>query len=299
MDSAPLSTSFVIPNWNGEYLLRKHLAVVVREAGKSEVIVVDDASTDGSVDFIRKSFPSVRVVEKRERHGFAQTVNVGVAQATGDVVVLLNSDVEPESGFLKPLVKHFDDPQVFAVGCLEKSMEAGVVVLRGRGEARWKRGFFIHWRGDVEGRDTAWVSGGSGAFRKMIWNKLDGMDPIFNPFYWEDIDISYRARKAGYSLVFEPRSVVGHFHEEGKIKREYTAQQVQRVAYRNQFFFIWKNVNNPTILLEHILWTPIRLVQALVRGDWQFLFGYVSALVQLPRVLRSRLSGIRLRSFTS
>jgi GT2 family glycosyltransferase len=283
-----MRVSIVIPNWNGEYLLAKHFAGVIRAAGDSEVIVADDASTDGSVRFIRENYPSVTVVENRKRLGFAGIVNIGVSNARGDIIVLLNSDVEPEPGFLKPLIPHFSDPLVFAVGCLEKSVEAETVVLRGRGEAQWRRGYYIHRRGEVDKTDTAWVSGGSGAFRRVVWDKLGGMDPLFSPFYWEDIDLSYRAIKAGYRLVFEPRSIVGHFHEEGKIKREYTANQVQRIAYRNQYFFIWKNLANPKYMFEHCLWTPVRLFRGILSGDWPLLAGYVSAVMKLPLVLRAR-----------
>jgi len=284
-----LSATIIIPNWNGKHLLEKHLPGVIREAEHADVMVVDDASTDGSVQFIRRTHPKVRVITKRRRHGFAETVNVGVAHVKSDIVVLLNSDVEPEPGFLTPLLPHFSDPNVFAVGCLEKSVEAGSVVLRGRGEAMWRKGFFIHWRGDVDKYDTAWVSGGSSAFRKKLWDRLGGMDTIFNPFYWEDIDLSYRAYKAGYRLVFEPRSIIGHYHEEGKIRREYTPRQVQRIAYRNQFFFIWKNLADPKRILEHCLWTPFRMFRGILSGDWPLLAGYVSAVVKLPRVFRSRM----------
>ncbi len=152
-------------------------------------------------------------------------------------------------------------------------------LIRGRGIARWERGMYIHSRGEVNKTDTAWVAGGSGAFRKSIWNQLGGMDPIFNPFYWEDIDLSYRAVKAGYTILFEPKSVVIHEHEKGIIQQEYSSFQVKTIAYRNQFLFIWKNMSDLNILVEHIVWTPVRLLQALFRGDFAMLLGYWKALI--------------------
>ncbi len=282
------SVSVVIPNWNGVYLMKKHLSKVIATVPGAEVIVSDDASRDGSVEWLRKNFPNVKVVANKDRQGFAGNVNRGVAYAIGDIIILLNTDVEPEVGFLAPLLKHFSDKSVFAVGCLEKSYEHDGVVLRGRGEARWRKGLFVHSRGDVGKTDTAWVSGGSGAFRKWIWDELGGMDPLFNPFYWEDIDLSYRALKAGYKLVFEPKSIIGHYHEEGKIKREFTPEEVKRIAYRNQFTFIWKNLSDPLTLLAHCLLTPIRLVRAMVGRDILLFQGYLAALWQLPKILRSR-----------
>jgi O-antigen biosynthesis protein len=268
--------------------MEKHLTSVLRASLGAEIIVADDMSTDGSVDYLQKNFPSVIVVKRHKHEGFAANINAGVACATGDIVILLNTDVEPELDFLAPLLAHFVDPDVFAVGCLEKSAEAGKTILRGRGIARWEKGYYIHSRGEVDRISTAWVSGGSGAFRRFMWNRLGGMDTLYNPFYWEDIDLSYRARKAGWKTLFEPKSVVRHDHEEGKIKREFTPADVKRIAYRNQYIFIWKNVTDVNILLAHAFWTPIRIIQAMMRGDGLMLEGYLLALLKFSAILQHR-----------
>jgi GT2 family glycosyltransferase len=283
-----LSVSVVIPNWNGVYLLKKHLANVIKTSPGAEIIVSDDNSEDGSADYLRKNFPSVKVIARSLRGGFASNVNSGVKAATGDIVVLLNTDVEPEQGYLKSLLTHFSDPSVFAVGCMEKSAENDKTILRGRGLARWEKGFYVHSRGEVDESDTAWVSGGSGAFRKSMWDRLGGMDTLYNPFYWEDIDLSYRARKAGWKTLFEPASIVHHYHEEGKIKRVFTPSDVKRISYRNQFIFIWKNVNDVSIHMEHFLWAPVRLIQAVLAGDILMLQGFLRAVGKLPLVVKHR-----------
>ncbi len=280
--------SIVIPNWNGSELLKKHLPKVIDSAQHAEIIVVDDASSDDSLELLRSQFPAVGVIVKDHHEGFASTVNTGVASASGEIIILLNTDVEPEKNFLKPLISHFIDPSVFAVACMDKSFENGSIVLRGRGEAAWKKGFFVHWRGEIDKKDTAWVSGGSGAFCKSIWEKLGGMDPLFNPFYWEDIDLSYRALKAGYRLVFEPHSIVRHFHEEGKIKQAYSSARVKQIAYRNQFIFIWKNLSDPKIFFEHFFWTRVRLFQSIMKGDIAFIIGYLSACILIWKIILSR-----------
>ncbi|MBI3576790.1 glycosyltransferase family 2 protein [Candidatus Gottesmanbacteria bacterium] len=278
-----MKTIVVIPNRNGAALLRKNLPAVLDAAKRADVIVVDDASTDDSVEVLKKEFPNVIIVQKDRHEGYASTVNAGVAAASGDIVVLLNSDVRPEKNFLAPLIAHFNDPKICAVGCLDKSIEGSTVVLRGRGLSRWEKGMFLHSRGEVDKTDTAWVAGGSGAFRKSTWNQLGGMDPLFDPFYWEDIDFSYRAVKAGYKILFEPKSVVTHEHDKGIIKQEYSPFQIKTIAYRNQFLFIWKNLSDPRIWIEHIFWTPVRLLQALFRGDFAMLLGYWSALIARVR----------------
>jgi O-antigen biosynthesis protein len=283
-----ISVSIVIPNWNGVDLLKKYLPRVIAASDGAEIIVADDFSSDLSVPYVQKNFPKVIIVENRKHEGFAGNVNRGVARASGDVIVLLNTDVVPEDGFLPPLLAYFADPLVFAVGCLEKSHEKGKIVLRGRGTACWKKGFYVHARGEVDKTDTAWVSGGSGAFRKTMWDELGGMDSIYNPFYWEDIDLSYRARKRGYTIVFESKSIVHHYHEEGKIRREYSPEDVKRIAYRNQFIFIWKNATDPAILCAHIIWMPIRIAQTFFSGDNCMFHGYLLALQKIPYILRRR-----------
>ena len=283
-----LSVSIVIPNWNGVYLMKKHLQNVIRAAPQAEIIIADDLSTDGSIEYLKKTFPQVMTVQRKKREGFAANVNTGVKQAHGDIIILLNTDVEPEPDFLRKLLPHFKDPDTFAVGCLEKSHEGESIVLRGRGVGSWQKGFYIHSKGDTESTDTAWVSGGSGAFRKTMWDELGGMDTLFNPFYWEDIDLSYRARKAGWKTLFEKGSVVHHYHEEGKIKREYTPKDVKRIVYRNQFIFIWKNLTDFSIIYAHICWTPVRLLQAALTGDWLMIQGYLLALLRVPKIIGIR-----------
>lgn len=282
------NVTVIIPNWNGAELLKKHLNSLVENSSGAHVIIVDDHSTDDSVSYIKNNFPSISIVRKNRHEGFASTVNVGVQEAKTDIVILLNTDIEPEKFFIETLIAHFSDPDVFAVGCLEISHEKGKVVLRGRGLAHWVKGYYIHARGEVEKMDTAWVSGGSGAFRKTMWDTLGGMDRLYNPFYWEDIDLSYRAHKAGWKTVFEPKSVVHHYHEEGKIMSEYTSSDVKRIAYRNQYIFIWKNLSDISNILEHIIWTPVRLLQAVVKNDWLMIEGYAWALWLLPAICKKR-----------
>ena len=272
------SVSVVLPNWNGAHLLEKNLPYVISAAPNTEIIVADDASDDHSVALLREKFPNVTVVENSHHQGFSGNVNSGVDKATGDIVVLLNTDVRPEKDFLKPLLARFTDPNVAAVGCLEKSHEGKTIVLRGRGVARWEKGYFIHSRGEVNKEDTAWVTGGSAAFRKKVWEELGGMDTAYNPFYWEDIDLSQRIMKLGYTIVFEKKSVVHHFHEEGKIKSDFSSDDVKRIAYRNQFIFHWKHIPNAMIWMEHLFWTPIRLFQAAWAGDWLMLKGFFLAI---------------------
>lgn len=297
-----MDISIIIPNYNGEKILPKNLphvlaAVKGYKKGKVEIIIPNDPSTDNSKIVIAEFIASLKgsgiigkTIDniKKEEAGFSKNVDRGVSLATGDILILLNSDVSPHKDFLEPLLLHFSDDKVFAVGCMDESIEHGKTVMRGRAVAYWARGFLLHQAGTLDKTNTFWVSGGSGAFRKRVWDKLGGLDVLFNPFYWEDIDLSYRALKSGYKLIFEKKSVVVHEHEEGAIKTKFKAKYVQRIAYRNQFFFVWKNITDGGLLFSHIIWLPYHFVTAFMRKDWAFSQGFFLALVQLNGIEHSR-----------
>ena len=292
-----MKISIVIPNFNGKKLLRRNLPAVLKAEGVEEVIIADDGSSDESVEEVKslklkaKNYNiKLKIIENKKNLGFSSTVNRGVKEAVGEMVVLLNTDVSPEENFLNPLISHFQNPQVFAVGCLDKSIENGETILRGRGVGKWERGFLVHSRGEVDKSDTLWVSGGSGIFRKDLWEKLGGLDEIYNPFYWEDIDLSYRAQKAGYKVLFEPKSVVIHRHEEGAIRQKYSLSKVKTIAYRNQFVFVWKNISDPAFLLDHLFWLPYHLLKTLLTLDFAFMGGLLTALLKFPQIIQSRMA---------
>lgn len=283
-----MKVSIIIPNYNGGELLKKNLPKVIAASINAEIIVVDDSSLDNSIEILKEF--SVNVIRNEKNLGFASTVNKGVKEATGEIVVLLNTDVAPERNFIEPLIAHFTDKSVFAVGCMDKSIEGGKVVLRGRGLGKWERGFLVHRRGEVDKTNTLWVSGGSGAFRKSTWEKLGGFNELYNPFYWEDIDISYRAIKSGYKIIFEPKSIVIHEHEKGAIKSKYSEFQIRTIAYRNQIIFVWVNATDSHLLVSHMLWMPYHILKTFIRGDFAFLVGFIKTFVLFPKIVQLRFS---------
>lgn len=296
-----MNISVIIPNYNGEKIIGKNLASVINallnfKGGKKEIIVTDDCSKDNSLQVINAFIDDndsgipVKLITSNLGYnmGFSSNVNKGVHSASGEIVILLNTDVLPSSDFIDPLIIHFQDPKVFAVGCMDESVEGDEITKRGRGVGNFKRGFLNHSLGHMDKPDTLWVSGGSGAFRKNIWDELGGLDPLFNPFYWEDIDLSYRALKSGYKLVFEKKCVVRHEHDKGSIKKQYTESRVKKTSYRNQILFVWLNITDNNLLLSHFLWLPFHITSTLLRGDSGLLFGFFAALVRIPSVISSR-----------
>ena len=282
-----MNISVIIPNYNGEEILRKNLPRVLSAVGDAEIIVVDDASIDGSLEALDSFKEKVKIMKNEKNLGFSSTINRGVKEAKGEIIILLNTDVVPEKDFLKPLLSHFEDKKIFAVGCMDKSIEDGKTILRGRGVGQWKSGFLVHSRGELDKTNTLWVNGGSGAFRKSIWERLGGFNELYNPFYWEDIDLSYRALKSGYKILFESKSIVIHEHEKGAIKNKFSSSKIKSIAYRNQFIFVWKNATDINLQFLHLFWLPYYFVKAFLGGDLSFFKGFFMALFLLPKIIIS------------
>lgn len=285
-----MKVSVVIPNYNGADILKNYLPKILSAVGGAKVIVVDDASTDDSVGILEKQFPEVKVIIKDKNEGFAAAVNKGVRNASGDLILLLNSDVSPQQDFLKYLLPYFDDPQIFAVGCLQ--VRDGEI-KEGRGIGKFEKGFLVHAAGALDKKNTLWVFGGAGIFRKALWEKLGGMDTIYNPFYWEDIDLSYRALKAGYKLVFEPRSIVVHEQKKGAIRNTYSPNMVKTIAYRNQFLFVWLNITDIYFLLQHFFYLPYHLIRSFLTRDFAFIKAFIMALSKTQEVIFHRFKNIK------
>jgi GT2 family glycosyltransferase len=272
-----MTTSIVIPNWNGQEKLRRNLPRVLKVKKILEIIVVDDGSTDSSVGILRQEFPEVKVIERKVNRGFSTTCNIGVKAAKGDLVFLLNTDAIPDEDCMEFVLPHFEDSQVFSVGCTTGGNWSW---------ATFRKGFFWHNMSKTsitEAHQTLWASGGSSIFRKDLWEKLEGFDELFNRFYEEDIDLGYRATKRGYINIFEPRAKVEHYREPGVIQQNFSKSLVAKVAQRNQLYFIWKNIHDKDLINSHIR----ALIKMLILHPkyWEI---FLSAVVHLPAILSER-----------
>jgi GT2 family glycosyltransferase len=191
------SASVVIPNWNGRDLLAKYLPSVIKAMEGhpgSEVIVVDNASEDGSAAFVREQFPSVRLLELDRNFGFGGGSNTGIKAAKNDIVVLLNSDMRVEPDFLQPLLDGFTDERVFAVSCqIFFSDPNKVREETGLTQGWWDSGRLrVRHRADDGVHDAFpcfYAGGGSSAYDRRKFLELGGFDPLLHPFYLEDTDL--------------------------------------------------------------------------------------------------------------
>ncbi|MCX6816765.1 MAG: glycosyltransferase [Candidatus Beckwithbacteria bacterium] len=274
------TVSVVIPNWKKLPLI-KYLPLVIKACPGAEIIVVDDASPDDTRDFLKQNFPQVKVVVNKINQRFAVSCNNGVKAAHGDVVVLLNSDVAPKPNFLAPLLAHFRDDSVFAVSCLEIQSHENKEAFSGRNQCRFQRGFLVHSAvpiGNLKRKVTnCWATGGSSAFDRKKYLQIGGMDPLYKPAYWEDIDLSWTAReKFHWKILFEPKAVVYHHHETTNVS-VFGKRKMELMALRNQILFVWKNIHGRR-LLEHFLWLPYHFIFTSIRTHGLFILAFFQAI---------------------
>ncbi len=298
------SAAIVIPNWNGRDLLEKYLPSVVAAAERvagSEVIVVDNGSTDGSADFIRERFPQVRVLALEKNLGFGGGSNAGFRAAHHDVVVLLNSDMRVEPDFLQPLLDGFTDAQVFSVACqIFFSDPNKVREETGLTEFWWERGSLrVRHRTEPTIRELypcAYGGGGSCAFDRRKFLELGGFDELLAPFYLEDTDLGYMSWKRGWKNLYQPASIVYHEHR-GTIGRRFSDAYIQGVLKKNFLLFTWKNIHEWRRLFANFLSSWISALLSWLGGDSperSSLGGIARATLQLPGAIASRARALRL-----
>lgn len=298
------AASIVIPNWNGRDLLEKYLPSVATAASRlpgSEVIVVDNGSTDGSADFIRQHFPSVNLIALTENLGFGGGSNTGIRAAKNDIAVLLNSDMRVEENFLAPLLAGFTDAAVFSVSCqIFFSDPAKPREETGLTEARFERGAVrVGHRNDPSVNrlfPCFYGGGGSCAYDKRKFFELGGFDELLKPFYLEDTDLGYLAWKRGWKNLYQPASVVYHEHR-GTIGKTFSPSYINGVLKKNYLLFTWKNIQEWRLLVPHFFYAWSGAILSWIAGDSPqraSLNGLLRAFLQLPHAMRSRWRAYRL-----
>lgn len=286
------AVTIIIPNYNGRHLLEKNLPPVLAAAERcpsgAEVIVVDDGSADGSAEWLRgKQNECLRAVILDSNRGFAAAANEGVWAAKGKILYFLNSDIRVDPDFLTPLLEHFDKPDVFAVSSMAFD-GAGERLLAVRSALMWRLGqpdvdrSLIDSEPGRQPGSTLFASGGHSAYRRDRFLELGGFNPLFGPYYFEDVDLCYRAWKRGWAVLFEPRSVVFHDHQ-GTIGKTAGRREIETVWRSHRLVFAWKNLSDPGLLSAHIALLPLQALSA--RGTLRAL---ARALKSLPAVLAAR-----------
>jgi GT2 family glycosyltransferase len=192
---------------------------------------------------------------------------------------------------LDSILPYFDDQLVAGVGMHDYSDDGET---HGRGKFVIYRGFLLHQKlinpmeTELTSGPSGWASCGSAVFSKKIWDDLGGLDETLNPFYYEDVDLGYRAWKSGYKIFFEKNAGVRHIHKTGAIRTHYKDDRIKTISYRNQFIFNWKNLTDSDIVFLHIAYLPYNFLIALKNMDMPYFKGFFQAVLLLPKIIQKK-----------
>ena len=255
------TVSIVIPNYNGKHFLEDCLrSVFAQDIEDQEVIVVDNGSTDGSLEYLN-TYPGVRTIAMDKNYGFCGAVNAGIKAAKSDYVILLNNDTEVDKNFAKELLNAIRaDEKIFS--CSSKMVQfhdrtrmddAGdYYCALGWAFGRGKGGLVENYDEPV---DIFAACAGAAIYRKKMLESLGCFDEDHFA-YLEDIDLGYRARIQGYRYVYAPKAVVYHVGS-GFSGSAHNAFKV-KLSSRNNVYLAYKNMpflqillNSPFLLLGH------------------------------------------------
>lgn len=278
--------SIVIPHYKGKEKLYVNLKHNLPFLKKCEVIVVNDYPEVPLTVEVAKLFPQVKVIENKLNLGFAGAVSTGISAVKNQFVFLLNNDVLLHDDTFNKALSFFEkDKNLFAVSFRQTEKDTLYV---GRNKIYWKNGFFQHTKADAtKSGINGWAEGGCMLFDKKKYDTINGFDMLYSPFYWEDIDLSYRAWKAKYTVLFDSGITMQHHHE-STIATHFHSSQIKTIAYRNQFITIWKNISDGRMIFEHVLYLIKDSIVYLLKGEKEFNKGLWMALFLFPQILKKR-----------
>ena len=238
------SVSVVIPNFNGRALLERFLPSVKKalchpSVSASEIIVSDDGSTDDSIAFLKQHYPDIIVVESAQNTGFAPAANRGIACAVMDTVLMLNTDMELMEDTIGVLLEHMKD-DCFGVSCAicdpqDGHIQEGLKKPQIRG---CKIGYTDDANEDAEG-ETMYLCGGLALIDRNKLSVLGGYDLCYAPFYFEDMDLSLRAKQHGWLSWYTSATKAVHQHS-ATIGSHFSKEEVKAVFIRNRVLISWR-----------------------------------------------------------
>jgi hypothetical protein len=217
-ENTPL-VSVIIVNYNGKRFLDTCLGSLYRQSYTAmEILLVDNGSSDGSINFIRASYPGVKVIENTDNLGFAKANNIGIKAAKGEYIATLNNDTEAEPGWLAALVEAMQSDEHTGM-CASKMLrmdDHGIIDSTGicvsRSGACWDRGMFERDVGQYEQTEEVFgPCAGAALYRKIMLDQTGLFDEDFIS-YMEDADLAMRGRLWGWECLYVPMAVVYHFH---------------------------------------------------------------------------------------
>ena len=289
--------SVVIPNWNGKHFLTTCLdSLQTQSYSPIEIIIVDNASTDGSQTFIREQYPEVRLIELDTNRGFTGACNAGIEVAQGELVALLNNDTEVDTNWVRALVDAFaTDPKVGIVASkmllFDKRDHIHTVgdYFTTGGQAG-NRGVWQRDTGQYNTPEYVFSAcGGASAYRQSLLEQTGLLDDDFF-FLLEDMDLAWRAQLLGWQALYTPNAIVYHHLSAtggGVTASFYNGRNTIILLAKNFPWALWRKY------AARIMWRQLQLFWQAIRA-WRgkearaYMRGVFAGIWQLPSAWRKR-----------
>jgi GT2 family glycosyltransferase len=289
------SVSIIIPNYNGKHLLEKYLkyAYIAADNAKVdyEIIIVDDASTDDSVSFLKEHYPSVVLLQNTKNRGFSYSCNQGLKCARFELILLLNSDVKLSPDYFEHQWRYFEQPDTFGVMGRIMSVDNSKIEDAARymnltgGKIKASR--FFYSKNSSDYTPTTYLSGANALIFKDKLRSIGGFDEIFSPFYSEDFELGLRAWRLGWKCYYEHRSICFHQISASTSKYE-TADWVKHIYYRNKFLLHAIHLNGPLLYLYFLQLIFIDLLPKVLCGKLWIIKSHLAFFQHTDEIRRSK-----------
>ena len=288
----------VIPNWNGKKFLKGCLdSLLASKYPQVEVVIVDNGSKDGSVEFLETEYPQVKLVKFPHNTGFSVAVNAGINHSNGEFLALLNNDTVVDPDWIGEMIKVMrEHPEIGSTGCKMLAYDDHSL-LDGAGDG-YRRGGLpgrIGHREKDQGqfdqqRYILGPCGGAAIYRRAMLDDIGLFDDDYFA-YLEDVDIGLRAQSAGYKCLYVPSAIMYHLGC-GTTGSGYHPLVV-KLSAQNNWNTIVKNIPLPLLikfLPQIIFWQAYYFAVVIVRGGQviPWLHGSWNALMLLPKMLKKR-----------
>lgn len=277
--------SVVIVNYNGARFLKDCLdSLHAQTISDFEIVIVDNNSLDRSVRIITEAYPDVVLIRNKANLGFAAGTNQGIRVAQGEYILTLNNDTRVEPSFLEEIVGPMDDDLRVCICASKMLLPDGRINSTGlcisRSGAAWNRGMFERDSGQYAQQEEVFgASAGAALYRKTMLDEIGLFDEDFF-MYMEDVDLSFRARLAGWKCLFVPTAVVYHHHGG---TAEYGSDMAVYYGNRNIIWMVVKNY--PTgFLITSLPWIIGRTIGVI---------GYYALKGQVRVIVSSKINAMR------
>ena len=300
-----MTVAIAILNWNGKEHLETYLPSVVEHSSQHSIYIIDNGSTDDSIDFVQSVYPSINIIQLDQNHGFCGGYNKGLSQISAEYYILLNSDIEVSPNWVEnqltelqkdtnivacqPKIKAYKDKEKFEhAGASGGYIDVlGYPFCRGRILMNEEQD---HGQYDTT-KDIFWATGAALLIKAEIFHSLGGLDETFFA-HMEEIDLCWRIKNAGYRIICVPQSVVYHL---GGATLSYDNPRKTYLNFRNGLAILLKNLPGSyviPILFARLLLDGVAGVQFLVLGyfrhTWAIVRAHFAFYSRIPYYLKLR-----------